>query len=146
MNVQDIMSPTVATTSEETSITDAAKIMMEQNVGCLVVMEAGSVYGIITDRDITAGCVAEGHDPRKCKVMKHMSSPVVTIGPGTDLIEASRLMAAKRINRVPVVNLTKLVGIISIADVAKAMQVPMQNLLGNIGLDAPKRAAGAYDR
>jgi CBS domain-containing protein len=139
MKVKEVMSGEVATVGENETIANAAKKMADMNVGCLVVTEAGMVYGLITDRDITASCVGEAHDPRGCVVAQHMSSPVFTVKPDTDVLEAAQMMTLKRVKRLPVVDGVKMVGLVSISDLAKAMEQPMHNLLESIGMDAPKR-------
>lgn len=139
MRVKDVMSGEVATAAETETIANDAKKMADMNVGCLVVVEAGMVYGLITDRDITAGCVGEAHDPRACAVSRHMSSPVFTVRLDTDVLEAAQMMTYRRVKRLPVVDGVKMVGLVSISDLAKAMEQPMHNLLESIGMDAPKR-------
>jgi IMP dehydrogenase len=139
MRVKNVMSGEVATAAENETIAAAAKKMADTNVGSLVVIEAGMVYGLITDRDITASCVGEGHDPRVCVVSQHMSSPVFTVRPDTDVLEAAQMMTLKRVKRMPVVDGVKMVGLVFISDLAKAMEQPMHNLLESIGMDAPKR-------
>ncbi|MBM3944527.1 MAG: CBS domain-containing protein [SAR202 cluster bacterium] len=139
MKIRDIMSEGVATTSENESIIRAAIKMAEENVGSLVVVEGGMVYGIITDRDIIVGCIAEAHDAGQCTVMQHMSAPVVTVGEDDDALQAAHLMTTKRVKRLPVVDRSRLVGLVSVADVAKSMERPLFDLLESIGLDVPKR-------
>lgn len=140
MRIKDVMSSEVATSAENETIAGAAKKMADMNVGSLVVVEAGMVYGLITDRDIATGCVGEGHDPRVCVVSQHMSSPVYTVRPDTDVLEAAQMMTVKRVKRLPVVDGVRMVGLVSMSDLAKAMEQPMHNLLASIGMDAPKRA------
>jgi IMP dehydrogenase len=113
--------------------------MQEANVGCLVVVREGLVQGILTDRDIAVRCTSGGHDPQQCMVAVHMSSPVVVVRPNTDLLEAAHLMLQRRVKRLPVVEDGRLVGLVSLSDVAKAMDTPLHELL--IGMGAGRRAA-----
>ena len=118
--VNDIMAEHVETANPEMSVPEAAKIMLKEDVGCLVVMKENKVGGIVTDRDLLA-CAAQGHDMQKCNISNHMSSPVVTVPPDTLLINLAKVMAASQIKRVPITEGGKLVGIISFSDIADDM-------------------------
>lgn len=118
--VSDIMAEDVVTADPEMSSTEASKLMLDQDVGCLVVMKENKIVGVVTDRDLLA-CAAQRHDIKKCSISNHMSSPVVTVPPETLLINLAKVMAASRIKRVPITEAGKLVGIISFSDIAKDM-------------------------
>jgi predicted transcriptional regulator len=118
--VSDIMAQDVVTADPDMSVTEAAKLMLEQDVGCLVVMKDNKIGGIVTDRDLLA-CAAQRHNIQKCSISNHMSSPVVTVPTETLLINLAKVMAASRIKRVPITEAGKLMGIISFSDIAKDM-------------------------
>ncbi len=120
--VSDIMAEDVVTAGPDMSVTEASELMLEQDVGCLVVMKENKtgISGIVTDRDLLA-CAAQRHNIQKCSISNHMSSPVVTVPPETLLINLAKVMAASRIKRVPITEGGKLVGIISFSDIAKDM-------------------------
>jgi signal-transduction protein with cAMP-binding, CBS, and nucleotidyltransferase domain len=114
--------------------------MREASIGCLVVTVVTNeekVEGIITDRDLTVRCLTEGHNPLLCPVSQHMSRPVITAGPGMDVLYAAHLMSNKKIKRLPVVEGDQLIGLVSFSDIANAMIQPMSHLLA--GLGASKR-------
>ena len=78
MQLKDIMAKKVITITGTESVADAAKLMRENKIGCLVITNAGSVRGIITDRDMAVTCLSEAHSPANCRVSNHMTNPVIT--------------------------------------------------------------------
>lgn len=138
MRLRDIMAKKVLTIKADDSVSAAALRMKESNVGCLLVVGSGP-QGIITDRDIAVRCVAEEHDTCECQVSQHMSNPLITATPDMDVLDAARLMTRKQIKRLPIMEGQKLVGLVSLSDVALALDKPMHNLL--IGMGAARRAA-----
>lgn len=118
--VKEVMANDVVTASPEMTTADAAKLMLEEHVGCLVVMEDSKITGIITDRDLMI-CVAQKHDIQNCSISNHLSSPVITVPPNILTIKLAKLMAIRQIKRVPITEQGKLIGIISFSDIAKEM-------------------------
>lgn len=118
MWIEGVMTKTVATISAQAPVVDAAKLMMEANVGCLVVVDGERLVGLLTDRDIVTRVIAPGLEVTKCKVSDFMTSEVVTAIPQTDVLEAAKLMIRYNVRRLPVVDGRTIVGIVSIADVA----------------------------
>ncbi len=125
--VNDIMAEDVVTADPEMPITEAAKLMIKEDVGCLVVMKENKIGGIVTDRDLLA-CAAQGHNMQKCSISNHMSSPVVAVPPDTLLINLAKVMAASQIKRVPITEAGKLVGIISFSDIADDMDLQVADM------------------
>lgn len=83
MKVEEIMVKNVVTIDGERDAVEAAKLMGERNVGCLLVEEEGKVKGIITERDIVRRIVALAIDPTKVKVKDIMSTPLIVVEPKT---------------------------------------------------------------
>lgn len=117
MKLQEIMVKNVIQAAPEETIGVAAKRMRESAVGCLVVTVAGAVKGIITDRDLPA-CLAQGHDPYLCKISTHMQRPVHVLRPDEDHGTAAEVMRERRIKRLPIAQNGKLLGIVSLSDLA----------------------------
>jgi CBS domain-containing protein len=118
---RDIMTanPRVVTASD--SITRAAEIMRDTDVGIVPVVEdSGSMRlaGVVTDRDIAVRVIAEGRDGNT-NVREIMSSSLATVRPDDDLDEVTRLMKSEQVRRIPVCEGDRLVGIIAQADVAR---------------------------
>lgn len=121
-SAQDIMTTDPACVTPDTSVTEAAQMMKDQNVGMLPVVETeGSdrLVGVITDRDITIRHVAEGHGNPDCPVREAMTSNITTCRPDDDIKDVMQTMAAEQVRRIPIVDERgALVGIVSQADVA----------------------------
>jgi CBS domain-containing protein len=139
MQLKDIMVQHVVTVTQDDSVFKCANLMRQASVGCLVIADAGKVQGIVTDRDLTIRCLGEGHNPVLCPISRHMSAPVITASPDTDVLYAAHLMTNKKIKRLPVMEGDQLVGLASFSDIANAMIQPMVHLLA--GLGASRRVA-----
>jgi len=77
--------------------------------------------GMITDRDIVVSCVAAGMDATSCKAREFMTSNPIAVTPETDPVEAAKMMAREQVRRLPVVKEGRLVGILSLGDIATAL-------------------------
>jgi signal-transduction protein with cAMP-binding, CBS, and nucleotidyltransferase domain len=82
-----------------------------------VVTAAGAIKGILTHRDLLA-CIGTDHDPSRCTVALHMSRPVFVLRPEEDLLSAADVMLRRRIKRLPVAEGGRLLGIVSLSDLA----------------------------
>jgi signal-transduction protein with cAMP-binding, CBS, and nucleotidyltransferase domain len=127
MKLEDIMVAQVIQASPEESIGEAAKRMREKSVGCLVLSIDDVVKGIITDRDLLA-CLGRGHDPYRCKIAAHMTHPVIVLQPEEDHVTAANVMRKRRIKRLPIARRGKLVGIVSISDLAAVAEDEVEKL------------------
>jgi CBS domain-containing protein len=116
--VRDTMTPDPRAVAPDESIAEAARLMRDQDVGSLPVIEEGRLVGMLTDRDITVRVIAEGRSPQTATVGEVFSHNPVTVEPNEDLAEALRLMARHQVRRLPVVESDRLVGILAQADVA----------------------------
>jgi CBS domain-containing protein len=117
MKLREIMVQDVIQGAPDETIGVAAKRMRESAVGCLVVTTAGAVKGIVTDRDLLA-CLAAAHDPYQCKISTHMRRPVHVLRPDEDHTIAAEVMCERRIKRLPIAHNGKLLGIVSLSDLA----------------------------
>jgi CBS domain-containing protein len=117
--IRDVMTSDPRTIERSTSVQEAARMMRDEDVGPMPIVENGSITGILTDRDIVLRVVAEGKDPSSTTAGDVASRDLVTIDPDQTLDEALRLMAQHQIRRLPVCEEDgKLVGIVAQADVA----------------------------
>ena len=120
MKVQEIMSADPVTVTPDTPLSEAARLMKDQNVGMLPVVESeGSrnLVGVITDRDIAIRHVAEGHTT-DCPVREAMSSNVTTCKADDSVDRVMNLMGVEQVRRIPIVDERgDLVGVVSQADV-----------------------------
>ena len=119
-SVQDLMTSNPKTIGIESAVVEAAKIMRDENVGIVPLVDGERLVGTITDRDIAIKVVAEGSDLQSTTAGQAASRDLVTIDPQQDLDEALRLMAQHQVRRLPVVEEDgRLVGILAQADVAR---------------------------
>ncbi len=113
--VKDIMTKKVVSIGIDSNILEAADLMSENQVSCLVILDGELPAGIITERDFVRKVVAKKL-PLNTKVSEIMSKALITTGPNASLKEAARLMSSNKIRRLPVVEQNKLVGIVVAAD------------------------------
>jgi len=119
MELQDIMTTQVAVVGPDNTVLDACKLMQIHNVGALPVCQHdGKVLGIVTDRDIVVRNIANGGDPKTTPVRTVMTKDVICANPSMEVEEAAELMAQHKIRRLPVVQNDRLVGMVSIGDLA----------------------------
>jgi CBS domain-containing protein len=118
MKIGDIMTRDVRTIDRNSTVEQAARMMKELNVGSIPVTENGNVIGIITDRDVVLRNVADERTAADTRVEEVMSKTVVTATPDMDVHRAADLMAQNQIRRLPVVENNRMVGIVSIGDLA----------------------------
>jgi CBS domain-containing protein len=119
LKVEDVMVKEVITIDENSTVKEAAEIMNKFEIGCLIAIRKRKAMGIITERDLLKRVVAEAKDANKTKVKDVMSSPLVVVEPGMDLEEAVRLMFQMKIKKLPVVDGKRLVGLVSLTDIAR---------------------------
>ena len=116
MNVRDVMTSNPRTVSPSDSIQVAARIMKEEDCGVVPVVENGKAVGIVTDRDIVIRAVAEGVSDRS--VREIATTDLVFVKPDTSTRDAEKLMSQRQVRRLPVIENDRLVGIISLGDIA----------------------------
>jgi CBS domain-containing protein len=120
--INEVMTGRPRAVTPQTSVREAARMMEEEDVGSLPVVEDGArLVGIVTDRDVALRVVAGGLDPEGTRVSEVASTEVVTLTPDHDLDEALGLMARAQVRRLPiVVRENELVGMLAQADIARA--------------------------
>jgi CBS domain-containing protein len=111
--------PEVLEIDGEASVFEAVQLMVEMNVGSLLVTEHGEVAGIVTERDYLRRVTLEGRAERTTGVREIMSSPLIVASPETTVDECMALMTDRRIRHVPVVEEGRIIGLVSIGDLVK---------------------------
>ncbi|HMK94488.1 MAG TPA: CBS domain-containing protein [Candidatus Limnocylindrales bacterium] len=119
IKAEDVMVREVVTLDENVSAKKAAEIMAQEGVSAIIATSEGKAAGILTERDILKRIVAEDKNSKKTRVKEIMSKPLVTIAPSTSLEEAAHLMFEKKIKNLPVVDESRMVGLISLQDVCR---------------------------
>jgi CBS domain-containing protein len=126
--VRHAMSADPQTARPDMTAADAAGLMARLDVGVIPVAEGDDLLGLVTDRDLVVRVVADRRDPSEVTLGEILTKSPVTVTPDMKVSEARDLMAEHQVRRLPVVKAEKLVGIISMGDIAVA--------------DASKRAVG----
>ena len=123
VRVSEIMTKDVIhSIGKDASAREAADQMTRVNRGCLVVLGKNGPVGIITESDLTRRVIAKGLEPTEVKVLEIMSKPLITVGPEALVSDAAVIMAKNSIRRLPIVEGTTLVGIVTVTDFAKFLR------------------------
>ncbi len=147
LKVEDVMVKEVITIEENSTVKEAADIMNKFEIGCLIAVRKGKAMGILTERDLLKRVVSEGKDANNNKVKDIMTSPLVVAEPTMDLGEAVKLMFQMKIKKLPVVDGKKLVGLVSLTDIAR-FQPQIISILKQLAArqSAPKSMKKVIDR
>ena len=117
--ISQVMTPDPWTVQENAPLQEAARIMRDADIGDVIVIRSDdSVCGIITDRDLVVRALAEGADPKTATVADVCRHTVVSISSGDPVDQAVPLMREHNIRRLPVIDGSRLVGIITLGDLA----------------------------
>ena len=121
-SAREIMTSDVTCVGEKETLLDAAKKMADLGVGSLPICgEDNRLKGMLTDRDIVVKALAKGRNPGDCTAAEFAEGKPVTVGADDDAQEILRTMAQYKVRRLPVIDGHQLVGIVAVADVARAL-------------------------
>ena len=121
IKVRDVMVSPVITVDANTAIEEVCRIMGEKHIGSVIVTEGGKPAGIFTERDLLTKVLVKDVKLLKERVKEFMSSPLTVITPDFELREAARIMTQLKIRRLPIVEEGQLLGIITSADITRAI-------------------------
>ena len=122
IDIRKFMAKPVITIKKTDSLEAAAKLMVKQDVSCVVVVTpSGKPIGIITERDLIEKHLAEGKDYKENKIVDIMTKNIITAPPTTTIINISKIMHLYNIKRVPIVEKGKAIGMITATDLALLM-------------------------
>jgi CBS domain-containing protein len=107
--------------SPRATVYDAVEMMDAQHVGALLVMDGENLVGIISERDYTRKVILRGRASRDTLVEEIMTPDVIAVSPELGLGECMKLVTERRIRHLPVVNRGKVVGVLSIGDLVRAV-------------------------
>jgi CBS domain-containing protein len=111
----------VWSTTPDATVYQALQTMAEKNVGALVVLDADTVVGIMSERDYARKVILHGRSSREIRVREIMTSDVYYVRPDQNIEDCMALMTDKRVRHLPARENDQLVGVISIGDVVKAL-------------------------
>jgi acetoin utilization protein AcuB len=123
MIVKEIMKKSLITISGNETILDACNKYRDCKIGCLIVIDEEQVIGIVTERDLIERTICIGRDPKKTKIKEIMTNDVITIDPFDRIEKALEIIKKNKIKKLPVVSNDKLVGIVTITDIAYTKSV-----------------------
>jgi len=119
LKVEDVMIEDVVSVEADVSVKKAVSLMNKNEIGCLIVTKQGKALGIVTERDMLARVLAQSRNPERTRVSEVMSAPLIVADPQMELEEAARLMFKMKVKKLPVVSKGKLVGLITLTDLAR---------------------------
>ncbi|MGA3489474.1 CBS domain-containing protein [Micromonosporaceae bacterium DT55] len=135
--VEEFMTTRLVTMSCDDTLTEAAQKMRDSNIGDVIVTRDDNVVGVVTDRDITVRAVADMLDPQSATLSQIVSSDLVTVSRQDDALTAADTMRAYGVRRLPVTDDGRLVGVVSIGDLA--VEREPESVLADISADDPNR-------
>lgn len=107
--------------SPDTTVYDALKLMADKNIGALLVLEGSALVGIFSERDYARKVILKGKTSKETFVKEIMTPDVLYVRPNQSIEECMALMTNKRVRHLPVLEENKVLGVISIGDVVKAI-------------------------
>ena len=121
--------PEIFAVSPDASVLDAIKLMAEKGVGAVLAMQGARLCGIVSERDYARKVVLQGRSSADTPVSAIMTAQVLTVGPDTSVPACMRLVTDHRIRHLPVVEDGRVVGVVSIGDLVKAVMADQQEQL-----------------
>lgn len=143
MEVRQIMSSHVITVGQDEPVAAAARLLKGFNLGALPVCDnAGRLRGVVTDRDIVLRCIALENDPQTTRVSEIMTRGVFTAAPTDTAEQVSRVMAREQVRRLPVTDGGRVVGMVSLSDLARREDLRMEcaDAMGRISSNVSRRS------
>ena len=122
----------VWTIAPETIVFEALKMMADKNVGALVVMDGAKVTGILSERDYARKVILHGRSSRELETREIMSTNVYFVSPEQNIEDCMALFTNKRVRHLPVLQNERLIGIISIGDVVKAVIAEQESTIKHL--------------
>ena len=116
----------------EDPVLEAIRMMADRHVGALLVMRGSELAGILSERDYARKVVLLGRSSAETPVWQIMTSPVITVSPDNSVQDCMRLMTERRIRHLPVVDGGRVVGMISIGDLVKAVIEEQQQTIAQL--------------
>ena len=128
-NLLDAKGHNVWTVSPQSSAYDALEFLAEKDVGALVVVDQGKVVGMFSERDYARKIILKGKSSKETIVADIMNKPVTYVLPWTSLNECMNLMTNKHVRHLPVMEGDKLLGIVTIGDIVKAIIIEQEAVI-----------------
>lgn len=120
---------TVYSIEPDKPVLEAIRLMAQHGVGALVVMQGAQLSGVVSERDYARKVILKGRSSSETPVSQIMSSPVVTVRPDQTVRECMQIMTEKRVRHLPVVEQQRVVGVLSIGDLVRAVLEEQQQTI-----------------
>jgi CBS domain-containing protein len=131
-NILETKGTAIFTITPGTSVYQALELMVEKNVSALLVMENDALTGIFTERDYARKVALKGKSSKDTTIGEIMTRDLITVKPESSIDECMELMAGKYIRHLPVLDGSKLAGIISIGDVVRSIIQEQKSIIGHM--------------
>lgn len=135
--VRDVMTGSPVCASSDTDVFTAARLMRDNNIGTVLITDGDRLQGMVTDRDLVIRCLAEGGDISSASIGSIASGAEATVSADDDLEKAVDLMREHAVRRLPVTDSGRLVGIVSIGDLA--IEKDERSALADVSAAPPNR-------
>ena len=123
MKVRDLMVEKVVTVEQDTSVYEAVKLLNKNRIGCLVVVYDDDIVGILTERDLLERVLEKCRNPKEIEISEIMTKTLVLGRPDMEVFEATRLMMKNKVKKLPIIKERRLVGIITVTDIARVANI-----------------------
>ncbi len=123
LHVREVMVQEIIKIRADATVKEAVEMMNKHEIGCLIAIKNGKPVGIMTERDILKRVIPESKNPEKAQVSEVMSTPLIAGDPDMYVEDAARLMFKKNIKKLPIMEKGKLVGLLTISDIARIAHI-----------------------
>ena len=137
--VKDAMVSRVVTAMPSQNAFEAAKIMRKEGVGSVIIVEGINPIGIVTREDIINKVAAKDLPASKVSLKEIMNPNLITCSPDCDISEAAKIMSKNKYERIPVVSMGKLVGMISTREIAKVAPAALEIATEHLRIEVPEK-------
>jgi CBS domain-containing protein len=128
MKIGKLMVENVIGVPSSASVHEAVKLMNKNKIGCLLVVDSEKISGIFTERDVLERIVEKGRNPRETEVSEIMTKHVIVGDPNMELVDATKLMFEKKVKKLPLVEDDRLVGLVTLTDIARVTSVDKETM------------------
>ena len=143
ITIGDVMTKSVISADSAITVSEAAKMMEDSKVGCLVAMENNQPVGIVTDRDFAVKITAHAY-PISTPIKQIMSSPIISVSPTESIQNASDSMYVNKVRKLPVIDHHDVIGIITATDIVNLLAVCVEDDLKKIYFDSITKIYSNY--
>jgi CBS domain-containing protein len=128
VNIEKLMIRNVVTLQENATVHEAVQLLNKHKIGCLIILSNDQIRGIITERDLLERVLEQCKNPKQTRVTEIMTRKIITGTPTMDVLEATRLMFKLKVKKLPITQNNKLVGIVTLTDIARATSIDQKTI------------------